>query len=67
MNRKWELPEEDKWKGHPTFLHYQRRDLCKELASQGMLGRHECRESCQWYKTCEFGHFNISCRKELLI
>lgn len=34
MNGKWELPEEDKWKGHPSFLHYQRRDLCKKQASQ---------------------------------
>lgn len=34
MNGKWKRPEEDKWKGHSSFLHYQKGELCKEQASQ---------------------------------
>lgn len=33
MTGKPELPWEDKWKGHPSSLNYQRRYLCKEQAT----------------------------------
>lgn len=33
MTGKWELPWEGEWKGHPSSLNYQRRDLCKEQAT----------------------------------
>ena len=32
MIGKWEIPWEGKWKGHPSSLNYQKRDLCKEQA-----------------------------------
>lgn len=42
MNRKWKLPEEDKWKGHSSFLHYQRGEFfAKSRHLKGMVGRHE--------------------------
>lgn len=67
MNRKWNLPEEDKWKGHSSFLHYQRGELCKEQASQRDGRKTRSRELSQWCKICEFGHFSTTLRKELLI
>lgn len=42
MARKWGLP----WKGHPSSLNYQRKDLCKEQATQRGCRRPPGEELC---------------------